>query len=407
MNEEHLFSKYELDRILSEGNRNMEVEVQGMKADYILGASIEDLTKNLASKYFIEPIVLLESEIYAEGTEAMVSITSRFDRYDDNGPRFVQGMEIKYVLPFTGNSQLLRSRPSTFTHNSPMAFINRSQLEFRYQNANQDAASVKKSFDADIALIKRYLTWIEANLKNYNDQLQQNIRNAIEARRQKVLKDQGMVAALGVPIRRREDAPTTFSIPVERKTIPISMPKVGNAFVPEPALEMEVYENILTIIQSMVHVMERSPRAFQKMGEEDLRQHFLVQLNGQYQGQASGETFNLEGKTDILIRAADKNIFIAECKIWKGEKSLKSAIDQLLSYTTWRDTKTAILIFNRGKDFSKIVNQIPDILEKHPNFKRKTQFVSESGFRFIMSNKDDANKEVVLTILLFNVPIKD
>jgi hypothetical protein len=31
-------------------------------------------------------------------------------------------------------------------------------------------------------------------------------------------------------------------------------------------------------------VMERSPSAFASMGEEDIRQHFLVQLNGQFEG---------------------------------------------------------------------------------------------------------------------------
>jgi DNA-binding NtrC family response regulator len=70
------------------------------------------------------------------------------------------------------------------------------------------------------------------------------------------------------------------------------------------------YEHILQIIQSMGKVMERSPRAFVEMGEEDLRQHFLVQLNGQYAGRATGETFNYTGKTDILVRVKDKNIFI-------------------------------------------------------------------------------------------------
>jgi len=99
-------------------------------------------------------------------------------------------------------------------------------------------------------------------------------------------------------------------------------------------------------MQNMVTVIERSPSAFKNMQEEDIRQHFLVQLNGQYEGQATGETFNLEGKTDILIRVEGKNIFIAECKFWKGPESLKKAIDQLLDYTTWRDTKTAIVVFN-------------------------------------------------------------
>ena len=78
--------------------------------------------------------------------------------------------------------------------------------------------------------------------------------------------------------------------------------------------------------------MERSPSAFNNMGEEDLRQHFLVQLNGRFEGAATGEIFNYQGKTDILIRSGDRNIFIAECKFWHGEKAFKDTVDQLLSY---------------------------------------------------------------------------
>jgi len=97
------------------------------------------------------------------------------------------------------------------------------------------------------------------------------------------------------------------------------MPQVGHKpFVPEPALAEAEYENILGVMKSMVRVMESSPHAFSTMKEEDLRQHFLVQLNGQYQGGATGETFNYEGKTDILIREKERNVFIGECKFWKG-----------------------------------------------------------------------------------------
>jgi hypothetical protein len=42
------------------------------------------------------------------------------------------------------------------------------------------------------------------------------------------------------------------------------------------------YEHILSVTTNMALVMERSPSAFEAMGEEDLRQHFLVQLNGHY-----------------------------------------------------------------------------------------------------------------------------
>lgn len=175
-------------------------------------------------------------------------------------------------------------------------------------------------------------------------------------------------------------------------------------FAPEPVLGMQDYEHILSVIRNMIVAMERSPRAFKGMKEEDLRQHFLVQLNGHYEGQATGETFNFQGKTDILIRVEGKNIFIAECKFWHGPESLKNAIDQLLNYVSWRDTKTALLIFSRGKELSRVLSQIPEVVKDHTNFKRELSCSSETEFRFILHNRDDSNRELILTILAFDVP---
>ena len=214
-----------------------------------------------------------------------------------------------------------------------------------------------------------------------------------------------MAASLGYKLKKRTDSPQTYIAPIKRKKLNISMPSSSTKpFVPEPELEMQEYESILGIISNMVSVIERSPKTFQNMKEEDLRQHFLIQLNGQYAGQATAETFNVSGKTDILIRDQDKNIFIAECKFWRGPKSLTEAIDQLLGYVQWKDSKTAILLFNQQKNLSNILEQIPAVVKEHPNFKREVEYSSETGFRYILHHRDDRNREIYLTILVFDIP---
>lgn len=157
-------------------------------------------------------------------------------------------------------------------------------------------------------------------------------------------------------------------------------------------------------MQDMALVMERSPDAFKSMDEEALRQHFLVQLNGQFEGKATGETFNMSGKTDILLREGNRNVFIAECKFWKGPKAFGEAVDQLLGYTTWRDGKTAILVFNRGTDTSTVLSGIDATVKAHASFKRLAEWKHESGFRYVLRSKDDANRELTLTVLVFQVP---
>lgn len=154
----------------------------------------------------------------------------------------------------------------------------------------------------------------------------------------------------------------------------------------------------------MALVMERSPDAFKAMNEEALRQHFLVQLNGQFEGKATGETFNMSGKTDILLREGDRNVFIAECKFWKGPKAFGEAIDQLLGYATWRDGKAAILVFNRGTETSTVLNGIDSIAKAQGNFKRAVAWPHESGFRYVFHANGDKNRELILSVLVFHVP---
>lgn len=106
---------------------------------------------------------------------------------------------------------------------------------------------------------------------------------------------------------------------MRRKIVPVRPKAVEAPYVPDPVLSNVEYDNILNIMSLMARVMECSPKAFQTLQEQDLRTHFLVQLNAQYEGRATGETFNLLGKTDIHIPYADGSaiggLFIAECKI--------------------------------------------------------------------------------------------
>lgn len=127
-------------------------------------------------------------------------------------------------------------------------------------------------------------------------------------------------------------------------------------------------------------------------------------MNGHYEGQATGETFNYEGKTDILVRSEGRNIFIGECKFWSGAKMLIETIDQLLGYTSWRDTKVAVIIFNRNKDFSRVLTSIREIAKTHANFKRELPGSTETVFRYCFAHKGDKNRELFLTLLAFDVP---
>jgi hypothetical protein len=167
---------------------------------------------------------------------------------------------------------------------------------------------------------------------------------------------------------------------------------------------LDDYQEILRICASMSLVMERSPTVFETAEEEHIRVHYLVQLNGQYNGAATGETFNNIGKTDILIRHDNKNVFVAECKFWGGYKGLLATADQLLGYTTWRDTRTAIIIFNRNQDFTNVIAEAQRAMKDHPQYKSGPKFESETRFRYIFAHPNDKQRDIIVILMLFNMP---
>lgn len=166
------------------------------------------------------------------------------------------------------------------------------------------------------------------------------------------------------------------------------------------------YNQIINEINIFGQNLEKYKSLYSKFDEEGFREFFLPHLNSISKSHSTtGETFNKIGKTDILVQDQEgSNIFIAECKIWHGEKEVLNAIDQLLTrYVTWRDEKTALIIFNKDhKDLSKLLITAKDALKKHPNFHSYIKETTNTSFSYIFKNAEDSDKKVYLELMVFN-----
>ncbi len=382
-----LFSTHDLDQSLRNTVQKMRQEVEGLDANRLLSTAPEDLSRYLVEKYRIEPIQLRRDDWYADHQDVPVDVRHDPMRWidDKSRPVMVPGERFEVRVPFEGESELFYARPNTMTTSPPRAVIERNELVLHYDSPSDTPRDVRPLVDRALVEIEQHLGWQRTMLDAHNNALPGAAAQAIQQRRERLLAQSQRAASLGIPIRRRDNAPKTYAIPTARKKAAPALPPSTTApFTPEPTWAMEQYEQALKIMQDMALVMERSPEAFKGMDEEALRQHFLVQLNGQFEGKATGETFNMAGKTDILLREGERNVFIAECKFWKGPKAFGEAIDQLLGYATWRDSKTAILVFNRGTDTSTVLSGIDTTARAHANFKRGVNWPHESGFRYVV-----------------------
>ncbi len=406
MADDLLFYGRDLREVLERQTQRMREAIEKYEANRLLNTSTDDLLTYFVAMGTVEAISLRDAEIAVDHRETKVDVSHRFDyavRGDE--PVHVPGAEISLHVPFDGEPELFRCQPSPFTFNPPRGRVTAGELVLRFAGPRGDLDSAKNHLDSQLATVRQYVTWIRDQVRQHNDALAQIARQDIERRKQLLLENQKLVASLGYPLRKRADAPQTYAVPsVRRKAVPRPPAATSAPYVPEPALDDATYEQILTVLGNMVRVMEQSPGAFAGMNEEDLRTHFLVQLNGQFEGRATAETFRGSGSTDILLVENDRSVFVAECKFWKGPASLIGALDQLLDYATWRDAKAAILVFNRGTDFSRVVAGASEALERYPARATEVVGVSGSAFRFKVRQRDDQSRLIVVTILVYNVP---
>jgi hypothetical protein len=354
----YLFVTHDLDQSLRNSVQRMRQEVETLPENRLLNTAPGDLKEYLVEKYRVTPLALLRDQWYADHQDAPVDVRHDPLRWieDRSRPAMVAGERVEVRIPFEGESELFYAKANTFSMNPPRAEVEKNEVVLRYASASDQPANTRSLVDRTLIDIEQHLGWQRPMIEAHNSSLPSAAEEAIHQRRERLLAQSRRAEALGIPIRRRTDAPRTYAVPtVRRKAAPSLPPASGAQFTPEPTWAMEQYEQALRIVQDMTLVMERSPDAFKTMDEEALRQHFLVQLNGQFEGKATGETFNMAGKTDILLREGDRNVFIAECKFWKGPKAFGDAITQLLGYATWRDSKTAILVFNRGTETSTVL----------------------------------------------------
>ena len=404
---EPLFSSRDLSQVLSGHGQSLAREVESLDEGRVLGASPADLCTYLVDKYRVHEPQIDEAQVRIDYGDVQIDVRDHPNRLvtDRSRPAYVTGTRITFFVPYTGDRKLFSCRPSRFTFSPPRGAVRDGELVLVYDRTPEDAANIRSEFDGDMTNVKQYLDWVASDVAGFNSALRETANRLVEARREKLLEDRGLVESLGFPLRSRPGVPETYAAPqVKRRIASGPPPAPREPYKPEPALSVDDYEHILSVISNMVMVMERSPQAFTGMGEEDLRQHFLVQLNGHYEGQATGETFNFEGKTDILVRADGKNMFIAECKFWSGPAGLSEALDQLLGYAAWRDTKTALLLFNRDRNMSTVLNAIPDTIRADPRYKGDRAYESETGFRYVFGHRDDPTRDLTLTVLVFDVP---
>jgi hypothetical protein len=275
----YLFHRTDFFAVREGRLRQIEAKINEIEPNRLLNSSVEDLVTYFAESFKLDTPRLRRDEAVVDQREDRVQI---YDVFAER-PIEVTGTVVELVVPFDGDGEIFGVRPSTWSSMTPRAHVGAMELTIQVTGREMRPDQVKQELDQQLNLIDQHLGWLRADTTSFNASIPQLARTQIERRRAKVLADQSLVSNLGFNLKKRPDALRTYSAPIARKRIePRMAPASAAPFRPEPTLAEAEYANILDIMNNMALVMERSPSAFTSIDEEDLRQHFLVQLNGQY-----------------------------------------------------------------------------------------------------------------------------
>ncbi|MGH3761321.1 hypothetical protein [Actinophytocola sp.] len=400
-----LFVGGDLSGRLEELRRRAHQRLMDGDPDELLAKPEADITEGLLGITGLECPTLRQTDAYLlHPTE----VSQQFREFDEVYTRRVTRFTL--VVPFDGDPEVFKLRASSRSFNPPQADVHGNKLHIFSHPAGGDAAQVKSNFDTQLDEIERYLGWSRRDLEQHRQAMEAEIPKLVADRRSKLLADRELHANIGFPIKRRPDA-DAYAVPLRRRQVAPRRGTVRSAparpFQPEPTLTDEDYEAALAVLRNMRNALERNPSTTGHLSEEQIRDLLLVSLNAQFEGKAAGEVFNGAGKTDILIRVDDRNVFIGECKIWKGPKTVTDALNQLLGYLVWRDTKAALLLFIRDADVSTVTAKAVTKVEEHPNYKRRSKTPSEERYDFVLHAPGDPAREIHLALLPFLIAGKD
>lgn len=399
---------YDVLRVQTE---KMKSAISDTSAERINGATDDELVSHFVSKYWIEPLTIHSDRAEAEHRETKVDVSHDTFRFIPNGrgPFMVKGDEVTVHVPFSGEPELFKFTPSTRNYNPPRGRVipngelsGTVTMSLALPSDANDAGRFNAWIMEQLDGLQQYADWIRNDVNSFNQQLPQHARSSVQSRRQQLEKQGSLLQKLSIPLRPREGAPLPTPIPMPKKIIKPLPParKVEQEF----GISEADYEYILKIIRQESRSFESTPATFAKLDEEELRDVVLAHLNGHFEGAAAGERFRKKGKTDICIEHDNRAAFVAECKLWKGQKALLAAIDQLLSYLTWRDTRTALIVWNiANKDFSKLQGEMPGLLQTHSRFIRMLDAGHAGEWRAAFQAKGDDGREVLVHVFLVDL----
>ena len=399
--------------------KNVQKEIINLPKNELLNLDETEYIDYLYEKYHIEPIsVIREKEEIQQPEKIKREVkgnpyASLYSYGRRNTNIIHEGYRIDVKYSFTGDPRLFFVKPNSFSSRGPLPKLivddNQMCVILSYECWNMDPDEFNddkiRGFDNTIG----HLLTINSEVETFNRELKDKIKREFHEIKEECLKENSFFKAINV--KPHTGLESKLIVPIVKKKLPSKPSIKEESYTYYPLSADEMYESIIGEINLIGRSWEQLPSIYKGKGEEALRDLFLSHLSVEYKGlAATGETFNKSGKTDICIKDPDsnQNLFIAECKIWNGASLFHKAINQLFDlYLTVRDSKVALIIFVKNREFNSVIETIKKETPKHPYYISSRGQHNDTSFSYTFSLPDDEEQHVKVEIILFHFPMNN
>ena len=401
------FQDYDLSKVIANQWVAVHKKIDTLPNEEIMANDLEILAENIYQEFFIEPVTIYDEDFSKRSIKQgkiQKYVDPFFRSYSDSEYVEVDGVIATFCFPFTGEVDLFKCRASTFSLGVyPEITVNKTSITFRIERSlsemnNPNAKeNLLSGLEHGLNEIREGLSYANNDVNSFNRSLKTQALQLLVEKKKKVEAFYNIATMFEVPIEKKEYAET--HIPLKRNIVPIAKHYESSNYY---GISDSDYRDILMTIKHTASTYERTPASYKSLLEEDLRNTLLASLNATYKGDATGETFRNSGKTDICIERENRAAFVAECKMWTGQKEVEKAILQLDNYLTWRDCKTALIYFVRRKDFLRMLGAAESALRDFKNMRNVTT-LDKNEFDCLFLSESNPGQQIKLRVMLFNL----
>jgi hypothetical protein len=209
---DYLFWTYDFHGVQQNRREQLKQAINEAASETIRAGSVDDVASQFTNDFQLHAPELTEGAISATVDETQVdvsrdpSLSFQYGTFG-RGPHHVSGITATYFVPYVGEREMFKVKPSTWTTVIPAAEVTATELRFRFVQAGENVAATKAAFDEELSRVKLYLGWLAGNVQTFNGSLLPYAKELVTQRRQRLEALNQGTSSLGIPIRRTADGP--------------------------------------------------------------------------------------------------------------------------------------------------------------------------------------------------------